>query len=86
MDFEKIALDIMVDVCETDEISEDLDMDLFDAGLIDSLAVLNIILLLEQKLHMKLQPTDFEKKDVSTVNHFKAFLEQEEKKHAQKDC
>ena len=70
-----IALDIMEEVCETDEIREDLDLDLMDAGLIDSLSTINIILLIEDKLGLKLQPTDFTKEDISTVNNFISFLE-----------
>ena len=40
----------MESVCETDEVREDLDLDLFDAGFIDSLSVINIILEIENKL------------------------------------
>ena len=75
MDFENLALEIMEEICETDEIKEDLDLDLFDAGLIDSLSTINIILLLEEKLCVRLQPTDFEKNDITTVNNFIKFLE-----------
>lgn len=75
MDYEKIALEIMEEACETDEINEDLDMDLFDTGLLDSLSTINIILLIEEKIGLKLQPTDFEKIDITTVNNFKTFLE-----------
>lgn len=75
MDFKDLALEIMEEICETDEIKEDLDLDLFDAGLIDSLSTINIILLLEEKLGIKLQPTDFEKNDITTVNNFIKFLE-----------
>lgn len=70
-----IALDIMEEICETDEIREDLDLDLLDAGLIDSLSTINIILLIEEKFGLKLQPTDFTKEDISTVNNFISFLE-----------
>lgn len=70
-----IALDIMEEICETDEIREDLDLDLMDAGLIDSLSTINIILLIEEKFGLKLQPTDFTKEDISTVNNFISFLE-----------
>lgn len=62
MNFENLALEIMESVCETDEVREDLDLDLFDAGFIDSLSVINIILEIENKLKIRLQPTDFEKK------------------------
>ncbi len=79
MDFEKLALEIMESVCETDEIKENPDMDLFEAGLIDSLSTINIILLIEEKLKIKLQPTDFEKTNISSVNNFKAFLERKVK-------
>ena len=75
MDFENLALEIMEEICETDEIKEDLDLDLFDAGLIDSLSTINIILLLEEKLSVRLQPTDFERNDITTVNNFIKFLE-----------
>ena len=69
------AIEILEEICETDEIKEDLDLDLFDAGLMDSLSTINIILLLEEKLNLKLQPTDFEKSDISTVNNFISFLQ-----------
>lgn len=75
MDFENLALEIMENVCETDEIREDLDLDLFEAGFIDSLSVINIILEIEEKTKIRLQPTDFETKDILSVNNFKAFLE-----------
>ncbi|MBQ2671750.1 MAG: D-alanine--poly(phosphoribitol) ligase subunit 2 [Clostridia bacterium] len=78
-DLKNIALDIMEEICETDEIREDLDLDLMDAGLIDSLSTINVILLIEDKLGLKLQPTDFTKEDISTVNNFISFLERKVK-------
>ena len=75
MDYEKLALDILENVCETDEVREDLDIDLFEAGLIDSLSSIGILLEIENKLGIKLQVTDLEKSDISTVNNFKLFLE-----------
>ena len=59
MNFENLALEIMENVCETDEVRENLDLDLFDTGFIDSLSVINIILEIENKLRIRLQPTDF---------------------------
>ena len=78
-DLKNIAFDIMEEICETDEIREDLDLDLMDAGLIDSLSTINVILLIEDKLGLKLQPTDFTKEDISTVNNFISFLERKVK-------
>ena len=74
MNFEQLATSIMTDICETDEIIDEPDMDLFEAGLIDSLASINIILAIEDTLNIQLQPTDLSKEDISTLNKFKAFV------------
>ncbi len=72
---QELALDILEAACETDEVREDLDLDLFEAGLIDSLASVIVLLELEQRTGVKLQPTDLEREDITTVNNFVKFLE-----------
>lgn len=74
MDYKKLALEILENVCETDELDEEPDMDLFDAGLMDSLSSINILLEIEKNLGMKLQVTDIDKSYISTVNNFESFL------------
>lgn len=74
MDYKKLALEILENVCETDELDEEPDMDLFDAGLMDSLSSINILLEIGKNLGMKLQVTDIDKSDISTVNNFESFL------------
>lgn len=74
MGYKKLALEILENVCETDELDEEPDMDLFDAGLMDSLSSINILLEIEKNLGMKLQVTDIDKSDISTVNNFESFL------------
>ena len=74
MDYKKLALEILENVCETDELDEEPDMDLFDAGLMDSLSSINILLEIEKNLGIKLQVTDIDKSDISTVNNFESFL------------
>lgn len=71
----ELALDIMEAACETDEVREHLDLDLFEAGLIDSLAAVVVLVELEERTGIKLQPTDMEREDISTINHFIDFLE-----------
>ncbi|EKQ51179.1 MULTISPECIES: D-alanine--poly(phosphoribitol) ligase subunit DltC [unclassified Clostridium] len=71
---EKI-LEIFIEVIGNDEIAEDLDLDLFEAGLLDSLAIIEILLKIEEKLGIKLQPTDLEREDMATVNKLSEFLE-----------
>ena len=73
----ELALEILENACETDEIREDLDLDLFEAGLRDSMASVAVLLELEEKCSISLQPTDIDKEDISTVNNFIHFLEKQ---------
>lgn len=72
----EMALDILEEACETDEVREDLDLDLFEAGLIDSLASVMVLLAIEERTGVKLQPTDITREDITTVNNFVKFLEE----------
>ena len=69
------VIEIFTEVTGSDEIEEDLDLNLFEAGLLDSLAIIEVLLQIEEKLGIKLQPTDLEREDMSTVNKLTAFLE-----------
>lgn len=69
------VIEIFTDVTGSDEIADDLDLNLFEAGLLDSLAIIEVLLQIEEKLGIKLQPTDLEREDMSTVNKLTAFLE-----------
>ena len=72
----EMALDILEEACETDEVREDLGLDLFEAGLIDSLASVMVLLAIEERTGVKLQPTDITREDITTVNNFIKFLEE----------
>ncbi|MDU1413089.1 MAG: D-alanine--poly(phosphoribitol) ligase subunit DltC [Clostridium sp.] len=69
------VLDMFEEVIGTDEIREDLDLNLFDAGLLDSLGIIEMLLKIEEVFGLKLQPTDLERSDMATVNNLTAFLE-----------
>lgn len=71
----ELAFEILENACETDEVREDPDMDLYEAGLMDSMASVAVLLELEEKCNISLQPTDIDKEDISTVNNFVHFLE-----------
>ena len=69
------VIEIFTDVTGSDDIAEDLDLNLFEAGLLDSLAIIEVLLQIEERLGIKLQPTDLEREDMSTVNKLTTFLE-----------
>ena len=74
-DCEKIAREILETTCETDEIFEDCDMDLVEEGFIDSFALLNVIIEIENRTGVKLQVSDIKKDEISSVNKLIQFLE-----------
>lgn len=61
-------------VCDTDEVLADPDLDLFEAGLIDSMGFVELLFGLEQELGIQVPPTEIERDDVSTVNKILAFV------------
>lgn len=65
---QETVIEIFEDVLGTDEIREDLDLNLFETELLDSLAIIEVLLEIENRLGIELQPTDLERKDMSTVN------------------
>ncbi len=75
MDLQEKVIEIFEEVLGTDEIAEDLDLDMFENELLDSLAIIEVLLGIEEKIGLSLQPTDLERKDMATVNNLVAFLE-----------
>ncbi len=69
------VLQIFIEVTDNEDIAEELDLDLFEAGLLDSLAIIEVLLKIEEVFGLKLQPTDLEREDMATVNNLVAFLE-----------
>ena len=69
------VLQIFIEVTDNEDIAEELDLDLFEAGLLDSLAIIEVLLEIEERLSITLQPTDLERSDMATVNNLTKFLE-----------
>ena len=72
---EEKVLNILIEVTGNDDIAEEKDADLFEAGLLDSLGIIEVLLKIEEVFGLKLQPTDLEKTDMATVNNLIAFLQ-----------
>jgi len=71
---EEKVLDMLIEVTGSDDISDEKDTDLFEAGLLDSLGIIEVLLKIEEVFGLRLQPTDLEKSDMSTVNNLVRFL------------
>jgi D-alanine--poly(phosphoribitol) ligase subunit 2 len=71
---EQSVLRLLIDICGTDAIDTERDVDLFDAGLLDSLGFTQLIVGLEDELGISVPPTAVERDDVATVNRILAFV------------
>lgn len=71
---EEKVLDMLIEITGNDDIAGEKDTDLFEAGLLDSLGIIEVLLKIEEIFGLKLQPTDLERKDMATVNNLVEFL------------
>nr|WP_314278964.1 D-alanine--poly(phosphoribitol) ligase subunit 2 [uncultured Peptostreptococcus sp.] len=68
------VIEIFEEVLGSDEIRDNQDLDMFENEMLDSLAIIEVLLGIEDKLGLSLQPTDLERKDMATVNNLVDFL------------
>lgn len=66
MAFEVEILEILEDITGTDEVKEDLDLDLFEEGLFDSLAAVQLLVELEEKCGKRVMVAEFIKEEWAT--------------------
>jgi D-alanine--poly(phosphoribitol) ligase subunit 2 len=71
---EEEVMRLLIEVCGTDAIDAERDVDLFDAGLLDSLGVTQLLVSLEDDLGIKVPPTAVERDEISTVNRILTFV------------
>ena len=74
MDIRESVIEIFEEVLGSDEIRDNQDLDMFENEMLDSLAIIEVLLGIEDKLDLSLQPTDLERKDMATVNNLVGFL------------
>ena len=74
MDIRESVIEIFEEVLGSDEIRDNQDLDMFENEMLDSLAIIEVLLGIEDKLDLSLQPTDLERNDMATVNNLVDFL------------
>lgn len=72
---EKI-LNLLEEVCEDDVVREDLDMDLFEEELMDSLAFAELLAMIEEELGIVISPSEVVRNQVNTANKIIALVEE----------
>lgn len=72
---EEKVLAILEEVCETDEVKENKDIDLFDEGLLDSFGIVTLLVEIEEQLEVKVNISDFDRDEWATPNKIIQTLE-----------
>ena len=70
------VLDLLEEVCDDDVVREDLDMDLFEEELMDSLAFAELLAMIEDELGVVLSPSEVVRSQVNTANKIIALVEE----------
>ena len=61
-------LDVLEEVCGFEEVKSNRDIDLFKAGILDSLGLIEFLVELEEKLNIKIDPTETTREEIETPN------------------
>lgn len=69
------VLDILEDLTGSDEVKKDLDVNLFETGLLDSMATVQLLLELQTQLGVDVPVSEFERSKWDTPNKIIAKVE-----------
>lgn len=65
---EEKILDLLADICEDDVVKSDLDIDLLETDLLDSLGFAELLFAIEENFGVIIAPSEIERDDMSTPN------------------
>lgn len=65
---EERMLDLIEEICDDEIIREERDIDLFEAGLLDSMAAIELLVGIETEFGVVIAPTAVEREEMNSVN------------------
>ncbi|MEG1513182.1 MAG: D-alanine--poly(phosphoribitol) ligase subunit DltC [Raoultibacter sp.] len=65
---EEKTLALLEEVCADDAVREERDIDLFEAGLLDSMGAIELLVGIEEEFGVEIAPTEVERDEMNTVN------------------
>lgn len=69
------VLELVVQACGFERVLDEPDLDLIEAGLLDSLALVELLVGIEERLGVEIPPTDVDRSELATVNRILSFVE-----------
>lgn len=77
---EEKVLDLLEEVCEDDVVREDLDMDLFEEDILDSLGFAELLTMIEDELGVIIAPSEVVREQANTANKIIALVKEKSEK------
>lgn len=68
-------LEMLAELCESDAVKENIDMELFETGLLDSLAFAELLFGIEDEFGIIISPSEVERTDLDTPRKIVNLLE-----------
>ena len=65
---EEKLLGIIAEICDTDDIYEQRDVDLFAADMLDSMGAIDLLVEIEDQFGVVITPTELDREEMNTVN------------------
>ena len=65
---EEKLLALIAEICDTDDVYEQRDIDLFAADMLDSMGAIDLLVELEDQFGVVITPTELDREEMNTVN------------------
>ena len=65
---EEKLLAVIAEVCDSDDVYDQRDTDLFETGMLDSMGAIDLLVEIEDEFGVVIAPTELEREDMNTVN------------------
>lgn len=67
-------LQLLAEICDDDVVLEETDVDLFESGLLDSIAYLDLLVEVESRFNISIAPSEVSKEEINTPEKFAEYV------------
>ncbi|HDR7891181.1 D-alanine--poly(phosphoribitol) ligase subunit 2 [Bacillus toyonensis] len=67
-EFKNQVLNVLEEVCENDIVQDNLDVQLFEEGILDSFATVSLLVEFQERLNIEVSISDFDRDEWATPN------------------
>ena len=67
-------LQLLAEICDDEVVLEETDVDLFESGLLDSIAYLDLLVEVESRFNISIAPSEVSKEEINTPEKFAEYV------------